>query len=69
MPSNAGFLGLQNAFGVFLILFSALLFIGIIYVGAKLVKAKEASDKAMRAELRKRIEAGNGPVTGPGGEG
>jgi hypothetical protein len=57
MPSNAGFLGLQNVFGVFLILFSALLFIGIIFVGAKLVKAKEASDKAMRAELRKRVEA------------
>ncbi len=57
MPSNAGFLGLQNVLGGFVILFSALLFIGIIYVGAQLVKAKEVSDKALRADLRKRIEA------------
>lgn len=61
MASNAGFLGLQNWAGVFLIVFSALLLIAIIYVGAKLVKAKEISDKALRAELRRKLESRSTP--------
>lgn len=60
--SNAGFIGLANPMGVFSILFGAFLFAAIIYVGARLVRLKEVSDKAYRAKLREQYEAENHKV-------
>lgn len=48
--------------GVFSILFGAFLFAAIIYVGARLVRLKEVSDKAYRAKLREQYEAENHKV-------
>jgi hypothetical protein len=55
--SNAGFVGLMNPLGVLLVLFAAFLFSMIIYIGARLVRVKEASDKLYRARLREQVEA------------
>ena len=54
---NAGFVGLANPAGVLFVLFSLFLFSVIIYVGAKLVRAKESSDKEFRARLKQQVEA------------
>ncbi len=54
--SNAGFLGLQNSMGILLITFAALLLITMIVAGGLFIRAKEASDRLKRAEMKKAIE-------------
>jgi hypothetical protein len=57
VQSNAGFLGLQNNMGILLITFAAFLFITMIVAGGLFIRAKEASDKLKRAEMKKNLEA------------
>lgn len=54
---NAGFVGLANPLGVLFVIFSLFLFSAIIYVGAKLVRVKETSDKEYRARLKQQVDA------------
>ncbi len=53
---NAGFLGLQNSMGILLITFAAFLLITMIVAGGLFIRAKEASDKLKRAEMKKNVE-------------
>jgi hypothetical protein len=42
--------------GILLVTFAALLFICVIVAGGLFVRAKEASDKAKRAEMKERLQ-------------
>jgi Na+-transporting methylmalonyl-CoA/oxaloacetate decarboxylase gamma subunit len=56
MSSNAGFQGLATPMGVLFVFVSLILLIAIIMFGAALVKAKEASDREKRAEMKRRLQ-------------
>jgi hypothetical protein len=55
--SNAGFRALATPMGFVFIVVGTMLLIGMIVLGAGLIRAKEAQEKESRAEMRRRLES------------